>query len=122
MSGETGTTKIDIVTLTGLTATDGSIIDAGAVIKFETIFPIGIAGFIARIKVYRNREIFEAGYDGISLYKIEDEITQILGAEFFDLTPTVLNQRVAEHINAQYSDPDGDFNFNGDVCEVQITE
>ena len=105
-------TNIDIITLTGLTATDGSIIDAGAVIKFETEFPIGFAGFYARIKVYRNRTIFEAGYDGIYLHGIKDELIEDMGIEFFNLTPTILYTKVAEFINAEYG---------ATVCEVEIT-
>jgi hypothetical protein len=105
-------TNIDIITLTGLTAVDGSILDTGAIIKFETEFPIGFAGFHARIKAYRNRAIFEAGYDGIYLHGIKDELIEDMGVEFFNLTPTLLYTKVAEYINNHYE---------AIVCEVEIT-
>lgn len=106
-------TNIDIVTLTGLTATDGSVISAGAIIKFETEFPLRYSGYVAKMWVFRNKAIYDAGYDGVLIHGIEQEFIEDLGAEFFDLTPTMLYTKVAEHVNNH---------FNATVCEVQITE
>ena len=105
-------TNIDIITLTGLTANDGSMISAGAIIKFNTEFPIGFAGFRSRIRVYRNAETYDNGYGYVMLHGIESEIIEDLGAEFFDLTPTILYTKVAEYINSHYG---------ATVCEVEIT-
>ena len=105
-------TNIDIVTLTGLTAEDGSIVDAGAIIKFNTEFPIGFAGFQSMIRVYRSIETYNNGYDHVKLHGIDPETIQDLGEDFFNLTPTVLYTKVAEYINAYYE---------ATVCEVEIT-
>lgn len=106
-------TNIDIITLTGLTTVDGSEIPAGGIIKIETVFPIGFAGFRSRVVIFRDSATFESGFEGILLYGITyDEFVVDMGAEFFDITPTILYTKVSEELNAFYG---------GIVCEVEIT-
>ena len=92
--------KIDIITLTGLTATDGSEIASGATIKFSSEFQIGSLKVMVRPKTYRNRELFEAGYSPINTDEIPDEF-QILfeEAEFYVLTPQQLYTEVCDYLN-----------------------
>jgi len=101
---------VDIITTSGLTGRDGSVIAAGAVIKFETEFPIGFSGFVSRLRVYRSKAIYENGYSNVSLKDFDNEIREDLGEEFFNLTPLILYNKVVENINNQYG---------ATVCEVQ---
>lgn len=113
MTGDTGITKIDIFTLTGLTLADGSILDAGGVIKMETIFPIGINGFTTRIHPYRSIDIFKAGYGPNKLLGIEDEKIFDMGDDFQYITMLKVYEIVVEYINDYYG---------AIVCEVVVYE
>ena len=104
--------KIDILTLTGLTATDGSIISSGATIKFASEFQVATTDIIIRPKVYRNRELFDMGYGSVETNDLPfDFIIQIPEEEYYVLTPTILYQKVCDYLNGL---------FGGDVFEVQI--
>jgi len=104
--------KIDILTLTGLTATDGSIISSGATIKFASEFQVANTDIIIRPKVYRNRELFDMGYQNVETNDLPfDFIIQIPEEEYYVLTPTILYQKVCDYLNGL---------FGGDVFEVQI--
>ena len=113
MTGDTGITKIDIFTVTGLTLSDGSILDIGGVIKMETIFPIGINGFITQFRPYRSLEIYKTGYDPNKLMGIEDEKTFDMGDDFQYITMLKVYELVAEYINDYYG---------AIVCEVVVYE
>jgi len=95
--------KIDIITLTGLTASDGSIIASGATVKFSSEFIVGRTSVLVRPAVYRSRELFEAGYSAIETeltpnpnneFQIHYEET-----EFYVLTPQQLYDDVCEYLN-----------------------
>lgn len=101
MTGETGTTKIDIITLTGLTLADGSILDAGAVMKFTTEFPIGLDGYRFDISPYRSIEIYKAGYKPVEImdFNIAGEI---LVDNMVDVNIMGIYHSVNNFINSQY--------------------
>jgi len=104
--------KIDIITLTGFTATDGSIIASGATVKFSSEFMVG--NTIIKIKpiMYRNRELFEAGYERVSTTELIQEFyLNLPEEEYYVLTPTILYQKVCDYLNGL---------FGGDVFEVNI--
>ena len=93
--------KIDILTLTGFTATDGSIIASGATIKFTSEFQVANTNIIIRPKVYRNRELFDLGYSNVETDDILYEfILTLPEEEYYVLTPTILYQKVCDYLNA----------------------
>ena len=92
--------KIDILTLTGLTAIDGSVIASGATIKFESEFMVANTNIIIRPKVYRSRELFDAGYSNVETRDIPfDFILQLPEEEYYVLTPMILYERVRDYLN-----------------------
>lgn len=109
--------KIDLITTSGLTASDGSIIASGATIKFQSVFQIGTTLVKAYPKIWRNRELFESGYTNIQVTNevLPDDIT-ITGLseeEFYSLTPEKLYVHVKDILN----------NFYGqEMVEIQIIE
>ena len=94
---------MDIFTVTGLTLTDGSILDSGAILKFSTEFPIGVDGYRFEIQPYRSREIFEAGYKPV---EIMDFMTtgEIFVPNMSDINMIGLYHTVNNFINSQYDD------------------
>ena len=54
--------KIDLMLTSGLTATDGSMIASGATLKFNSEFYAGTTDINIKLKLYRNRELFESCY------------------------------------------------------------
>ena len=108
--------KIDILTLTGLTAGDGSIIASGATIKFDSDFTSSTTDIKITPKVYRNREVFEMGYWSTPV--MEDVIPydfmlSIPEEEYYVLTPMKLYDEVCEYLNNW---------FGADVFIVEIIE
>jgi hypothetical protein len=92
--------KIDIITLTGFTATDGSIIASGATIKFNSEFSARSTAIMVRPKVYRSRELFDMGYDEVHTNEILHEfILQLPEEEFYVLTPAALYGKVCDYLN-----------------------
>ena len=104
--------KIDIITLTGLTANDGSEIASGATVKFSSEFRVGRTRVMVRPEIYRNRELFEAGYRQIISDDIPNEFQISYDeADFYVLTPQQLYTDVCEYLN----------NLFGNTCfEIQI--
>ena len=98
--------KIDLITLSGLTASDGSIISEGAVIKFQTIFNIGTIEIKVYPKIFRNRELFESGYTNVDVTNevLPDDITitSVSEEEYYDLTPLALYTIVKDWLNEYY--------------------
>ena len=105
--------KIDIITLTGFTATDGSMIASGATVKFSSEFMVGNTTIRVKPVVFRNRELFEAGYRNVETDEILQEFfLNLPEEEYYVLTPTLLYQHVCDYLN----------NWIGDILfEVQIT-
>ena len=62
--------KIDLITLSGLTAIDGSLIASGATVKFETLFFIGSTEIEIRPRVFRSRELFENGFQWVKAIEL----------------------------------------------------
>ena len=106
--------KIDIITLSGLTASDGSVIASGATVKFDSEFSAASTDIRITLKLYRNRELFEMGYTSIQISQEilpYDFILTIPEEEFYVLTPTILYQEVCDYLNTLIPD----------MFEVQIT-
>ena len=107
--------KIDLITTSGLTASDGSIIASGATIKFESVFKIGTTNVKVYPKIWRNRELFETGYTNIQVTNevLPDDLTLGFTEEqFYTLTPQVLYEHVRDTINAIHG---------ADIVELEIT-
>lgn len=92
--------KIDIITLTGFTARDGSIVLSGATIKFNSEFSSRSNDIVIRPKIYRNRELFDAGYNDIAIREIPHEfVLSLPDEEFYVLTPVTLYEKVRDYLN-----------------------
>ena len=98
--------KKDIITLTGLTAEDGSIVASGAHIALEIEFPMNFQGYYARINVFRSKEIFENGYQPVRILNIEDELMKETTE---DILMSSIYDDVVIFINEQFDNP---------VCEI----
>lgn len=106
--------KIDIITLTGFTANDGSLIASGATVKFTSEFMIANTDIIVRPKVFRNRELFDLGCSNVETDEVLNElILSLPEEEYYVLTPALLYQEVCDYLNTSM----GGFYF-----EVQIIE
>jgi len=105
--------KIDIITLSGLTASDGSVVASGATVKFNSEFQAASTDILIKPQIYRNREMFELGYDFILIPEEiipNDFVLTIPEEEFYVLTPTILYQEVCDWLNENI----------GDMFEVKI--
>jgi len=94
--------KIDIITLSGLTAGDGSILASGATVKFDSEFTAASTDIRITLRVYRNREVFENGFDNVPISKEtlpNDYVMNVPEEEFYVLTPTILYEIVCVHLN-----------------------
>ena len=92
--------KIDIISLTGLTAVDGSVVASGATMRFESVFYNGSNLINIRLKVYRSRELFEAGYENVRVIELPHDFDlNIPDEEYYVLTPQILYEKVMEKLN-----------------------
>lgn len=92
--------KIDIISLTGLTAVDGSEVISGATIKFETVFHVGTTDIEIRLKIFRTRQLFESKYRPIEVVELPNDF--IIGVDeetFYTITPSVIYELVKDHLN-----------------------
>ena len=104
--------KIDIITLTGFTATDGSIIASGATVKFGSEFMVGNTTIRVKPVVFRNRELFEAGYKNVETNDILQEFfLNLPEEEYYVLTPQIMYNHVCDYLNTW---------IGVDVFEVKI--
>ena len=77
--------KIDLITLSGLTAIDGSVIASGAIVKFETLFFIGTTTIEIRPRVFRTRELFESGFDYVKTIELPTDFKlNVPEAEYYE--------------------------------------
>jgi len=108
--------KIDLITLSGLTASDGSIIASGATIKFRTEFAIGVTNVRVFPQIWRNRELFDTGFTSIQVTNetLPDDILieGLTDEQFYNLTPATIYGMVRDWLNAYYGE---------DIIEVSIT-
>jgi hypothetical protein len=92
--------KIDLILVSGLTATDGSVIASGATLKFDSEFRAASTQIIVRPKLYRNRELFESGYTEVNSVELPfDFMLEIPEEEYYVLTPHQLYVEVGEYLN-----------------------
>jgi len=97
--------KIDIITLTGFTASDGSALLSGATVKFSSEFQIGNTSIIVRPKAWRSRELFEAGYASVPTREIPKELVLTVPEdEYYVLTPAALYEYVKDELNSEMGD------------------
>jgi hypothetical protein len=92
--------KIDIITLTGLTASDGSMILSGATLKFNSEFFAQSNDIMIRPKIYRSRELFDLGFNQVYTDVIPDNFKLSLeDVDFYTLTPAILYEKVRDYLN-----------------------
>lgn len=99
--------KIDIITLSGITASDGSILESGATVKFDSEFHAASTDIRIMLQIYRNRELFESGYGSVQIPEETfpyDFILSIPEEEFYVLTPAALYQEVCDYLNENVVD------------------
>jgi hypothetical protein len=97
--------KIDIITLSGFTAGDGSVLASGATVKFSSEFQIGNTQIIIRPQAWRNRQLFEDGFDSVPTKELPNElILEIPEEEYYTLTPAALYEYVKDELNAELGD------------------
>ncbi len=97
--------KIDLITLTGLTATDGSLIASGATVKFETLFFIGTTTIEIRPRVFRTRELFEGGFDYVKTIELPTDFRlNVPEAEYYAITPEKVYEKVRDYLNNLFGD------------------
>jgi len=94
--------KVDLITTSGLTANDGSVVASGATVKFDSEFLAARTDIRIMPKLYRNRELFEAGYSHIEISQEiipYDFMLEIPEEEYYVLTPALLYQKVCDYLN-----------------------
>jgi len=94
--------KIDLMTISGLTASDGSIVASGATLKMDAEFQAGSTVVRVTPRLYRNRELFESGYTQIWMSEDilpNDFEINFSEEEFYSLTPLQLYQEVGNWLN-----------------------
>jgi len=105
---------VDIITLSGITASDGTTIEAGAVVKFDSEFYAGSSDIRVRPRIFRSREFFENGFDSVGTNKKIGEFKiQLSNDDYYTLTPLNLYHHVANTLNEI---------FDGQIFEVSVTE
>lgn len=108
--------KIDLITLSGLSASDGSVIASGATVKFATKFEIGDTDVRIFPKIWRNRELFDTGFTSIQVTNetLPDDILieGLTDEQFYNLTPATIYGMVRDWLNNYYGE---------DIIEVSIT-
>lgn len=107
-------TNIDIITLSAFPSSDGGILTTGATVKFDSEFLAASTDIKITLRFYRNREVFEGGYDSVpmpqTLFPYDFNIS-VTKEEFYVITPTILYQLVCDYLNTLVPD----------TFEVQIT-
>lgn len=94
--------KVDLLLVSGLTASDGSMVATGATLKFDSEFVASSTQVRIIPKLYRNRELFESGftYTWMSEEVIPNSfVLDFPEEEFYVLTPLILYEEVGEWLN-----------------------
>lgn len=108
--------KVDLLLVSGITASDGSIVASGATLKFDAEFLAGSTNIRIMPKLYRSRELFESGYTNIQLSEElipNDFILELSEEEYYQLTPLELYEKVGFKLN---------FMLVGEYFKIKITE
>lgn len=109
--------KIDLLLTSGITAMDGSVVESGATLKFDSEFTAASTSVKIIPRLYRNRTLFENGYSNIPILESVIPYDFIITIEdineFYQLTPQQLYERVCVEINNIMGD---------DYFEISITE
>ena len=108
--------KVDLLLLSGLTASDGSIVASGATLKFDTEFVAARTDVRITPKLYRNRELFESGYTSIWISEQTIPNSFVISFavdDFYVLTPLKLYEEVGNWLNNY---------MGGDYFELKIIE
>lgn len=108
--------KVDLMLISGLTASDGSLVASGATLKFDSEFLAGSTNIRVMPKLYRNRELFESGYTCIDMSENVIPFDFIMGLpeeEYYLLTPFQLYQHVGMYLNSV---------LGGNYFELKIIE
>ena len=94
--------KVDLTLISGLTASDGSSINSGAILKFDSEFLSWTLNIRITPKLYRNRTLFEQGFSNtlLSEHTIPNDFIITLSENvYYQLTPLQLYEIVRAHIN-----------------------
>jgi len=94
--------KVDLITISGLTASDGSFIASGATLKFDSNFFAASTHIKISPKLYRSRELFENGYREISMSEQVlpvDFLITLPEVQYYQLTPLQLYEEVKTYLN-----------------------
>jgi len=94
--------KVDLILISGLTASDGSLVASGATLKFDSEFVAGVTDVRIQPKLYRDRELFESGYTHIWMSEeiLPDSfMISFPEEEFYVLTPLQLYEEVGNYLN-----------------------
>jgi len=108
--------KVDLITISAITASDGSIVASGATLKFDSEFFAASTNVRIKPRLYRDRELFEGGFSSIH---IGDDVIPdnfeipFPEEEFYGLTPLQLYEQVGTWLNNY---------MGGDYFELKIIE
>ena len=94
--------KVDLLLVSGLTASDGSMVASGGTLKFDSEFVASSTQVRITPKLYRNRELFESGFTHtwMSEQVIPNSfVLEFPEEEFYVLTPLILYEEVGEWLN-----------------------
>jgi len=101
----TGLTKINIISLTGLTLMDDTVLPSGATFKIAVEFPTTFKGFRYDIEVYENQERFEAGDAPLELKDFVSNGEYYLGNNLPQINILAIYYMVTAFISSQYDVP-----------------
>ena len=95
--------KIDLITLSGMTATDGSYVASGATVKIKFETSMENTQIVFHLRIYRSSEFYESGYTGIRVMDLpEFIILEPSIGEFYELTMLKIYEMMRDELNAHY--------------------
>lgn len=84
----------------GLTSVDGTVVEYPAIIKYRSEFPMNSNNIIIDTSVFRSRELFENGYQGVEVIEFEKNRSfELSDHEMGSLTPYGLAEKIADDLN-----------------------
>ena len=96
--------NISIITTKELTTIDGSILEIGAIIKFDMDFSIYYNGFNARTYFFRNENIFLAGFSPVEIKDLDSELMYEAENDISNITPKIIATMIVDHLNNQFEE------------------